>query len=70
MHHRDGNVLAVNKVCMCLEILRKCAREQGGIIQAHLTHGEEMHGANNCSELIIITDMPHGNHWSFQKKLG
>jgi hypothetical protein len=56
-------------VCVCQEILCKYAREQGGIIQAHLTHGEEMHGANHCPELISITEVPHGNHWSFQKKL-
>ena len=59
----------VNKVCMCQEILHKCAREQGGIIQANLTHGEEMNDANHSPELIIISEVPHGNHWSFQKKL-
>jgi hypothetical protein len=47
------------------DILHKCAREKGGITEAHLTHGKEMHGANHCPELIIITEVPHGNHWSF-----
>ena len=32
-------MLRVNKACVDQEILHKCAREQGGIIQAHLTYG-------------------------------
>jgi hypothetical protein len=40
------------------DILHKCAREQGGTNKGHLTSGDEMHGANHCPELIIITEVP------------
>lgn len=60
----------VNKVCTNQKILPKRATEQVWIIKTHQTRGEKMHGANHGSEMIMISEVLHGTHWSFQKKLG